>query len=70
MPDSRYKPSLGFGLVTEKFNIGKWNKLYEIIRMDSEPTVYELPISADNTGYIEISGYIASGYFYEVWLLM
>ena len=70
MPNSNYNPSLGFGLVTEKFNIGKWNPLYEIIRIDSEPTVYELPISSENTGYIEISGYIASGYFYEVWLLM
>lgn len=67
---SQYKPSLGFGLATEKFNIGKWNPLYEIDSIDSEPTVYELAISADNTGYIELSGYIASGYFYEVWLLM
>lgn len=70
MTSSSYAPSLGFGLVTEKFDIGKWNPLYEINRIDSEPTVYELPISADNAGYIEISGYIASGYFYEVWLLM
>ena len=70
MPNSTYKPSLGFGLVTEKFDIGKWNILYEIMRMDSEPTVYELPISSKNAGYIEISGYIANGYFYEVWLLM
>lgn len=70
MPNSMYKPSLGFGLVTEKFDIGKWNILYEIMRMDSEPTVYELPISSENAGYIEISGYIANGYFYEVWLLM
>ena len=70
MPNSTYKPSLGFGLVTEKFDIGKWNILYEIMRMDSEPTVYELPISSKNAGYIEISGYIANGYFHEVWLLM
>ena len=70
MLESGYKPSLGFGLVTEKFDIGKWNMLYEITRIDSEPTVYELPISSNNAGYIEISGYIANGYFYEVWLLM
>ena len=70
IPNSSYKPSLGFGLVTEKFDIGKWNILYEIMRTDSEPTVYELPISSENAGYIEISGYIANGYFYEVWLLM